>query len=74
MQKGTQIQIWKDSSILSEHGTWSDYLNRVTQDGYAAILSSPWYINFVSYGYQEWYRFYQVEPFANFTGNKKNFY
>lgn len=71
LEKDTQIQIWKDTSILPEHEKWSDYLNSVTKDGYAAILSSPWYINFVSYGYQEWYKYYQVEPFSNFTGNSE---
>jgi len=69
LDKTTQIQIWKDTSILPEHSTWQEYLNQVTNDGYRAILSSPWYINFVSYGYQEWYKFYQVEPMRNFSGN-----
>lgn len=67
-EKGTQIQIWKDTSILPEHQKWSDYLFNITRDGYRAILSSPWYINFVSYGYQEWYKYYQVEPLGQFKG------
>jgi len=65
------IQIWKDTSILPEHKKWYEYLSDITAHGYQAILSSPWYINFVSYGYQEWYRFYQVEPMANFTGTSE---
>lgn len=69
MDKSTQVQIWKDTTTLPYHKKWYEYLNNITADGYPAILSSPWYINFVSYGYQEWYKYYQVEPMANFTGN-----
>jgi len=66
--KSTVIQIWKDTSILPEHKKWYEYLSDITAKGYQAILSSPWYINFVSYGYQEWYKFYKVDPLSNFTG------
>ena len=31
-----------------------EYLSDITTNGYLAILSSPWYINLISYGYQEW--------------------
>ena len=34
---------------------FSNYYSNITNDGFAAILSSPWYINFVKYGYKEWY-------------------
>ncbi len=68
MDKSTQVQIWKDTTTLPYHKKWYEYLNNITADGYSAILSSPWYINFVGYGYQEWYKYYQVEPMANFTG------
>ncbi len=68
LEKNAQIQIWKDTNTLSYHAKWYEYLNNITRDGYSAILSSPWYINFVSYGYQEWYNYYKVEPMSNFTG------
>jgi len=68
LDKSTQIQIWKDTSILPEHKKWYEYLNQMTAEGYKVILSSPWYINLVSYGYQEWYKWYTVEPFSNFNG------
>ena len=73
LEKDTQVQIWKDTSILKEHKRWSEYLSNITRDGYPVILSSPWYINFIEYGYQDWYRFYQVEPFENFTGDASLF-
>ena len=74
LEKDTQIQIWKDTSILPEHAKWSDYLSNITRDGYKVILSSPWYINFIKYGYEDWYRFYNVEPFTNFTGIYLNYF
>jgi hexosaminidase len=61
----TKIQIWKGPN---ENISWTETLNKVTADGYDVILSSPWYINYISYGYQEWVKWYMVEPFANFTG------
>lgn len=70
-EKTTQIQIWKDEAI--GFSKWSDYLNDITSNGYPVILSSPWYINFVSYGFQEWYKHYLVEPMANFTGLKLSY-
>lgn len=69
LEKSTQIQIWKDVTTLPEHSTWQEYLSNITRDGYPAILSSPWYLNFISYGYRDWYRYYEVEPLSNFTGN-----
>jgi hexosaminidase len=68
LDKSTVIQIWKDTATLPYHSKWSDYLNNITSDGYQTILSSPWYINFIGYGYKEWFKYYSVEPMANFTG------
>jgi hypothetical protein len=64
LDKSTQVQIWKDTNTLPEHKKWYEYLSNITRDGYSAILSSPWYINFVSYGYQEWYNYYKVEVYS----------
>lgn len=46
-------------------------MEQITRDGYKAILSSPWYINYISYGYQEWFEWYKIEPLANFTGTER---
>ena len=70
LDKSTQIQVWKDTATISDQASWSEYLSNITRDGYGAILSSPWYLNFISYGYQDWYRYYFIEPFTNFTGNE----
>jgi len=50
------------------HRPWEEYLFNITRDGYKAILSSPWYINFIKYGYREWYDFYLVDPLKDFQG------
>lgn len=69
LDKSAQIQVWKDTKTLPEHKPWHVYLNDITRSGYRAILSSPWYLNFVSYGYAEWYGYYEVEPMRNFDGD-----
>ena len=33
----------------------------VTKSGLRAILSSPWYLNYISYG-ADWSNYYMVEP------------
>jgi len=70
-EKSTVIQIWKDTSTLADQKRWQEYLFNITRDGYAAILSSPWYINFISYGYQEWYKYYMVDPMKDFYGTEE---
>ena len=42
--------MWKDTSDNSEFDSWSSYLNQVANEGYQVILSSPWYLNYISYG------------------------
>lgn len=78
---GTIIQVWKDSSDNYEFGSWASYLNRAANEGYNVILSSPWYINYISYGKYnteesvmnlEFFKYYEVEPLKQFYG-KRNF-
>jgi hexosaminidase len=70
----TIVDVWKDSP-------WQDELNRVTKAGYSAILSAPFYLNYlgdpyaaderckaVHYGEGDWCRYYLVEP-LNFTAS-----
>ena len=38
----------------------------VTRSGYQTILSTPWYLNRISYG-QDWTGLYRADP-HNFTG------
>ena len=68
LSNGTIIQIWK---------TWDTYYNykhtlgRITGHGYEAILSAPWYINYVEHGpwrKDTWLKYYEVDP-HDFNGS-----
>lgn len=69
--KNTYIQIWKNTTTVEGQRPWQEYLFNITRDGYKTILSSPWYINFIKYGYKEWYDFYAVDPMNSFNGTEE---
>ena len=54
----TVIDVWK--------GGWQSEMAAVTQAGFHAVLSAPYYLNIIKYG-PDWLSYYQVEP-SNFTG------
>ena len=77
---GTIIQVWKDSTDNSEFGSWASYLNQAANEGYNVILSSPWYINYISYGKYntdasvmnlEFFKYYEIEPLKQFSGEMR---
>ncbi|XP_006009380.1 beta-hexosaminidase subunit beta isoform X2 [Latimeria chalumnae] len=43
--------------------TYREELKKVTSAGFTAILSAPWYLDYISYG-QDWQKYYRVEPLA----------
>lgn len=53
LTRNTIVDVWKN--------TWQVTLSAVTLAGYRAILSNPWYLNYISYG-KNWVNYYQVEP------------
>ncbi|XP_018120717.1 beta-hexosaminidase subunit beta isoform X2 [Xenopus laevis] len=55
----TIIEVWKEKLYQEE-------MAAVTAAGFQALLSSPWYLNRISYG-QDWIQVYRVEP-TNFNG------
>jgi len=55
----TVINVWKG-------GDWQSEMASVTSRGFHAVLSAPFYLNYISYG-MDWWKYYQVEP-AAFAG------
>ncbi|XP_056097361.1 beta-hexosaminidase subunit beta isoform X1 [Rhinichthys klamathensis goyatoka] len=56
----TQIHVWK------VRPQYQDEMAQVTAAGFSALLSTPWYLNRISYG-QDWVNIYKADP-QNFTG------
>ncbi|CAF1332502.1 unnamed protein product [Adineta steineri] len=75
---GTVIGIWKDTSLLPDSPPWSYFLSKATSEGYDTVLSAPFYLNMIKYGkYEtndsvmnlEFFHWYNIDLFANFTGD-----
>lgn len=60
MANNTVVEVWK--------GDPQDELAKVTKLGLKTIISSPWYLNKISYG-QDWMGYYRYEPLG-FNGEK----
>ena len=56
----TILQVWK--------GGWQETTKNITAKGYKVILSSPFYLNYISYGI-DWPNFYKVNP-TDFGGDE----
>ena len=83
LPQNTIVQVWKDTSDNTEFDTWASYLNQVAGQGYNVILSSPWYLNYISYGKYdtntsvmnlEFFKYYEVEPLREFNGKFISFF
>ena len=57
----TVINVWKTN--------YNQELYRITKQGFPVILSSCWYLNKISYGY-DWFGYYKCDP-QNFNGTKQ---
>jgi hexosaminidase len=63
----TVVHVWK-----SESGAWRSELERVVKAGQPALLSAPWYLNYIDYG-SDWVPFYQSDPHDfNATAQEKS--
>jgi hexosaminidase len=55
--------ITRDTVVDAWKGHWQITVAEITYAGYRAVLSQPWYLNYISYGDDIW-QYYQVEPTA----------
>ncbi|XP_069024580.1 beta-hexosaminidase subunit beta isoform X1 [Embiotoca jacksoni] len=56
LKQDTIIHVWKGNQQQ-----YQSEMANVTSSGYQTLLSTPWYLNRISYG-QDWYGFYKVDP------------
>ncbi|KAJ3605278.1 hypothetical protein NHX12_027328 [Muraenolepis orangiensis] len=61
LKADTLIHVWKGTQEQ-----YRDEMARVTSSGYQTLLSTPWYLNRISYG-QDWTNLYKADP-QDFTG------
>ncbi|CAN9504397.1 unnamed protein product [Ophioblennius macclurei] len=64
LKPDTLIHIWKGSEQQYQHE-----MAKVTSSGYQTLLSTPWYLNHISYG-QDWHDHYKADP-RNFNGTEQ---
>ena len=50
------INVWKGGDY-----EWQYTMENVVRHGYKAILSAPWYLNYISYG-RDWTKYYEQDP------------
>uniref|UniRef100_A0A8C3X7D8 Beta-hexosaminidase n=1 Tax=Cyanoderma ruficeps TaxID=181631 RepID=A0A8C3X7D8_9PASS len=62
LKPDTVVQVWMANNYANE-------LSSVTGAGLSAVLSAPWYLDYISYG-QDWKKYHSVEP-LKFSGSEK---
>uniref|UniRef100_A0A5F8HK57 Beta-hexosaminidase n=1 Tax=Monodelphis domestica TaxID=13616 RepID=A0A5F8HK57_MONDO len=59
----TVVHVWRETKPVP----YAMEMKNITKAGYRVLLSSPWYLNRISYG-QDWQKIYSVEP-LDFEGS-----
>jgi len=66
------VKIRPDTVVHAWKGSWQDELAKITSKNYRALLSTPWYLDYISYG-ADWRNYYKVEPLSfNGTESQRN--
>lgn len=63
VKNDTIIHVWKGGPR-----DWANKLQQITSTGLRALLSAPWYLNYINYG-SDWTNYYNIEPLS-FTGSE----
>ncbi|XP_025113570.1 LOW QUALITY PROTEIN: beta-hexosaminidase subunit beta-like [Pomacea canaliculata] len=63
------IQVWKDKDGRTAATHWEEYANNLTARGHNVVVSSCYYLNYISYG-QDWRTYYRCDP-HNFNGTQE---
>uniref|UniRef100_A0A673CH09 Beta-hexosaminidase n=1 Tax=Sphaeramia orbicularis TaxID=375764 RepID=A0A673CH09_9TELE len=64
LKPDTVIHVWKGNAQQ-----YKNEMANVTSSGYQTLLSTPWYLNRISYG-QDWQGFYKADP-QDFKGTEE---
>ncbi|XP_023132480.1 beta-hexosaminidase subunit beta isoform X1 [Amphiprion ocellaris] len=64
LKPDTIIHVWKGNQQQ-----YQSEMAKVTSSGYHTLLSTPWYLNRISYG-QDWHAIYKADP-QDFNGTEK---
>jgi hexosaminidase len=64
----TVVQIWKDKELDSKMDLWREYIVPIARQGYKMLVSSCWYLNYISYG-EDWKKYYECDP-QDFPGTE----
>jgi len=65
-----EVEVKNDTIIHVWKGLWENELAKVTGKGLRAILSSPWYLNYIGYG-SDWTKYYLAEPLDFYGGEEQ---
>lgn len=60
------VQVWKATELSAGFKKWQEYMLPVVQQKYQVVLSSCWYLNYISYG-EDWKKYYECNP-RDFNG------
>ncbi|XP_026153086.1 beta-hexosaminidase subunit beta isoform X1 [Mastacembelus armatus] len=63
LKQDTVIHVWKGNQQQ-----YQDEMANITSSGYQTLLSTPWYLNRISYG-QDWQGYYKADP-QDFKGTE----